>query len=783
MHPILKVFGTGFLVAVSVGISAFADGNVIVVDGERSAYSINISAKASKTDAFAARELQLFIRRSTGVELPIVVESRAEKLIDVGTPDAVSRLQGRLGRKFSTEESGYLVGDGRISIAGGGKTGNAYGVYVFLEQELGCRWFTRTGVDLVPKRKNLAVTEKSFFEKPRIPCRLLLAANHGVDGRRDSADHLFYFRNRINQIGGNYDNVALPELKGALVPRLRELYPQCHSFFKYLPVEKYFKEHPEWFSLIDGKRVKDRHLCFSNQEMCDELTKNLLDYAESCGGEGFLDLSQDDAGGEFCQCEGCQAAMRKYRTPAGKFFEYLHTLGAVAKARFPRLIIHTLAYHRDCTQRPPVGMDPFPSNIAIVFAPIDDDQFKSITHPHNHASFEDFKGWVRLAKVWLWDYPTLYSQPFGHLGKMAESIKAYADAGLTGTYVEHDWHVNYGGDFADMQTWLLMRAFRDPDLDWRTLRAEFCRGVYGAAADDMIAYEEDLERRRENHKDFVSAFGRSDFVFTEDDIVRWQKLFDGMELRVKDDSDAVQRLREVRLLLDATTLAKWHLIQRKTSGLGCHPRDVYDRATNTLDRAILYRYEKNPSYASKVRGCGLRKGLDNSLMLAEVKIRPLPDSFKKFPEDKIVQIFPFSGNPGHVVKVPMEDGALGFALKEIFPPDSKARLFPISVGMHEKSKNEYRSEILWLNRENAVFNRFHHYHLGKCRIDSTACYIWVGNTWQMLKYCSECYFPGLPRDWDVWVSLKIEGPDYDPTSKLKESGVYFDRIVLVGPLD
>lgn len=38
-----------------------------------------------------------------------------------------------------------------------------------------------------------------------------------------------------------------------------------HTFEKLIPVEKYFTEHPEWFSPpIHGKRIKDGQLCLSN---------------------------------------------------------------------------------------------------------------------------------------------------------------------------------------------------------------------------------------------------------------------------------------------------------------------------------------------------------------------------------------------------------------------------------------------------------------------------------------------------------------------------------------
>ena len=49
-----------------------------------------------------------------------------------------------------------------------------------------------------------------------------------------------------------------------------------HSFYKYLPPEKYFDAHPDWYSEINGKRKHEHaQLCLTNEAMIQELIKNL----------------------------------------------------------------------------------------------------------------------------------------------------------------------------------------------------------------------------------------------------------------------------------------------------------------------------------------------------------------------------------------------------------------------------------------------------------------------------------------------------------------------------
>jgi hypothetical protein len=42
----------------------------------------------------------------------------------------------------------------------------------------------------------------------------------------------------------------------------------------------------------------------------------------------------------------------------------------------------------------------------------------------------------------------------------------------------------------------------------------------------------------------------------------------------------------------------------------------------------------------------------------------------------------------------------------------------------------------------------------------------------------DCFTPGEPVYWELWVSLKFEGPRYKG-SKAKENRVWYDRALLV----
>ena len=782
-----RILYWGLLLAMAVPRPSFA---AVLAENGKTEYSIAVAVEASPSDTFAAEELKTFLDESTGAKFPVMKDAGGCRTIELGTAAARSLIGEERVAALAEEESVYKVERDKVAICGGGKAGLCYGVYSFLERELGCRWFTTMGDNLVPKHPVLSVPDGVHSEKPRLPYRLLIMFGRAND--RDSNDHLFLFRNRINQIGGNYENVLRKDLKGRLPVRMRENLPDGHAFFRYVPPEGkngYFKNHPEFFSLSkDGKR-EPRHLCFSNPDLRKTLTTNFLAHAEKVGGKGFLSLSQEDAGGEMCLCDGCRTLSRKYKSTGGPLFDYLFELAPVAKARFPELVIHFLAYHKDSTQPPPAVDSRFPDNLAAVFAPADDDFSKDLSHPNNADTLEDLRNWCRLCKVWLWSYPQVYTvglPPFGGLGRTAADLKLGIEAGLAGAYVEHDAGVWCGANFTDLQTWLLVQGFRDPTLDWRELRKEFCDFYYGAAAADVIEYEEFLERGRESMQGRLGMFGRSDAFFSSADYAGWERRFDAMERKVGGDLMLVQRLREVRLGLDAVVLTHWKEIARETAGWTFAPDDVYSRATNTYRCAVMRRFTAPSAENLKADFLDGRRGFPKYLsylraahFLSTVTPKALPPELASLPENRIVQIFPTGSSYFNVEYVKLEDAASGFANVER-DVQADRRKPPFQFGFYDRTNRKYLISSS-IQASEMVPGRFHLYKLGRSAVTSGECHVYMGASWHMNQMCQQMFRPGIDDEWDIYVSLKFEGPDYDSASKLSESSVYFDRLVFVGP--
>ena len=234
---------------------------LVIVDKATSNYVIVISETASPSEKHAADELKSFLKEISGADLSIVTDSGALRSHEIILGDNLHLKQlnaeidfdalGDDGFNIRTEGN-YLI------VAGGKQRGTMYGVYTFLEDYLGCRWF-HPEVSRVPTRQRIEIGAINDTQTPIIASR----DTHYFVG--EDAD--WAARNKIN---GHHAH-GLTDKHGG---RIRFASPMYHTFYRLMPsgvhhgVQEYFKEHPEYYAEVNGERVGEyAQLCLTNPEV------------------------------------------------------------------------------------------------------------------------------------------------------------------------------------------------------------------------------------------------------------------------------------------------------------------------------------------------------------------------------------------------------------------------------------------------------------------------------------------------------------------------------------
>ena len=151
-------------------------------------YRIAVSPDATSAERTAANELADYLKRVTDAEFPIVPSVDGGPVIAVG-PAAARALTPELdlSRTGPTglAEDGIIiktVGDDLLLLTGaeGSRRGTLYAVYTFLEDYLGCRWWTPQ-VSRIPAKPVLTIGELNVRYVPPLEHREILIAPTTLD--------------------------------------------------------------------------------------------------------------------------------------------------------------------------------------------------------------------------------------------------------------------------------------------------------------------------------------------------------------------------------------------------------------------------------------------------------------------------------------------------------------------------------------------------------------------------------------------------------------------------
>ena len=345
-------------------------------------------------------------------------------------------------------------------------------------------------------------------------------------------------------------------------------------------------------------------------------------------------------------------------------------------------------------------------------------------------------------------------------------MKILKDCGVNGTSFEHGAGVEAGYNFAELQTWLFLKLFQNPDQDAEKLVIEFTDYYYGKAAPMIRAYIKDLEELRKKMPINLSwnpTFTMFTFL-TVDRIMKWENDFDAMEKMMESSPGQLRHIRMCRVSLDIAMLHKWHDLKKRYPDIAITPKEIYSRIMANFEAEAKIRFPEN-SIRTYWRN-NLEKTVSQVLFQAEVKPKPLSGFFSKFPPENIRQAFPVNG------LVKDKDAACGSAAAADFEQ------LPLGFGLYDN----YNAKFNISNKIQSGDIKPDHYEiykLGQAEL-TPQCLVWFTEGWVVTVPIEQFYVVGEPFiKWDIYASLKFEGPKFGSADKNKKNRVFCDRIILV----
>ena len=463
---------------------------------------IVLPGNADPTLKIAAEELQRWIEAISGAKLPIVnaVSDAPQIVLDPASanfPEDLKQFAGNDG--YSVREKGN-----KVYLNAGCSKGVLNGVFRMLFKNSDIIW-ARPDAEfgtVYTTDKNLTLTVTDYIDIPKFLIRGWQMPRH-YKNKRVIDSYWWQTRNGMNW---NTMSAKMKKQHGIV----QEFGGGHNLVGLFIREKKYFKSHPEFYPLKNGKRMQPSkfrgsvQLCFTNQDMIkafiselDALIKKNPDYTT------YRIMNEDNR--NLCECAECMKPIKledgtivDVKDPAFRstqFFIFFNQIAAHVKNNYPGKRILTFAYL--FTVIPPKCR--LEDNIDISFAPISKDAKFDLAHPKSQKTRDYLTGWSKISRnVTLREYYGLGGDFPRSIDKTALGDWKYAcEHGVRRTYSEMRADMKYPAFLSNpwdgnaMHFWVLAQGCWDPTPDCKTLRMEFLNRVYGKeAAKDIAEYYE-----------------------------------------------------------------------------------------------------------------------------------------------------------------------------------------------------------------------------------------------------------------------------------------------------
>ena len=514
------------------------------------AASVVLPSAPKPWERTAASELETLLGQAAK-DGKVSVDGLDDAVFHVGDTE-LAKAKG-LDSAVLPEEKWVVRSFGRdVVLNGGGSHGAIYAVSHFLEDFVGVRFWNDKDTD-VPEAKALALPALDSEGRPAFRYRDIYRS---ADPAKSTPR--FAILRRLNRNG----DAKVPQEWGGEFTYGPPYH--CHTFDRMIPWAEYGKEHPEWFSLWEGKRVggvEGGQLCLANQEvralLLRKLRENIAkgDAAAKAAGvpaPRVYELSMNDSS-KYCQCEKCMAEVEKYGHSGFHLNLVDEIADEIAKTR-PELYISMLTYLY--TEPPPkCGVKPR-DNVIVKLCDTRSNQAAPLTDPCNREFLDFLTSWGGISKnLIIWDYAISFVNPsvffpFASEFAYADTFRTFRKHNVFGVFIEHEYPYT---DMYELKYYLESKLLEDPQQDAIKLVVDFMKRYFGAAGKPIFAARRHLDAIRRERGAFLTFMPQADkFDFIEmSDLEKMAKLWDEAEAAVKDDAKLLDRVRRARKSQDA----------------------------------------------------------------------------------------------------------------------------------------------------------------------------------------------------------------------------------------
>lgn len=760
--------------------------------------AIVLPDNATVPETTAAADLQSYIGRITGAQCPVIREGEASpastRKIYVGATRFAGQHVSGLAA-FGDEEWTIRTQAANLILTGGAPRGALYATYRFLEEICGVHWWN-SFEETVPTRNTLTVKSLDLRGKPGFYYRDIYST-YSYDGGR------FASRNRLNRQGFDVMDIKHGGSRTIGPP------DWVHTFFSYMPPEKYYQQHPDWF-LIDPSRtfmgqgpahIYNAQLNLGHAGMRAEFLRLLLENIRKSRQAAFekgqtppdiFDVSQNDGGVSWVGPED-KALVEREGTNAASMIVFLNYLADGIREEFPNVYLSTLAYHSG--EKAPKTIRPR-DNVIVRLTDTRSNYLLPVTHPRNEILRKNVEDWAKLTKnLYIWDYNVTFVHPefpTPTLHTYAPDLKFFRDHNVTGYLTEFEYPIE--ADLRDLKVWVLCKLLENPDRPTAALVKQFTDGYYGKAGPFVRQYMQLLEKAAEKKDaggataDITWFAGTGQFTYLTVDFLRQANaIFDRAAQAVGNDQLLTRRVRHARLAVDSAILKRYPRLAAAWARAG------QGSAKLPFDRELIARrYQQTWNEQVDMRPKELGREKAKAEVAEEVRnlttgssTVTIPEKFRGLPPAD-VYIYGstdtrYAGPDPLGVRsnglVVLDEGATNGIARRFVIPEDQTEKYKLPMAWGAYANREEKTLITQeVKPEQVPGPGYNWYRLGTVR-PTPSTYVFLTWSWWMQTDIGGDVDPN--QDYEVWGHLKFEGPLFPHGKAEDKNAIVLDQYVLV----
>ncbi|NLR78602.1 DUF4838 domain-containing protein [Chitinophaga eiseniae] len=495
--------------------------NIRIVENGKANYVIVLPTQPDPIETQAAQILQQYLQKVSGARLDIKNTARSV------SSNSIVLIKDK---KSNLADDGFIISTttNNLTIKGGQRKGLLYGVYSFLEKYLGCKMYAGDCY-YIPQHPTITLNSNIILkQEPAFSYRTEFFREMSSTPEYPNWHKLFNVYNWQTH-AYEYEDWGL----------------FVHTFETLVPQAQYFNQHPEYFALVNGKRVPTQ-LCLSNPDVFNVLVSNLKKEMAKKPTAKYWSVSQND-NFDYCHCDKCTQINNQEGGPQGSIVTFVNKVAAL----FPDKVISTLAYQY--SRAAPKKTRPLPNvNIVLCYQV---DRITSIASDKASASFRlDLDNWLKLTNnIMIWDYVVQYTNvlsPYPNLHLLKPDIQYFQQKGVKMMF-EQGWSK---GEFSELRAYLISQLLWNPGIDDDVVINDFLNGYYGNAAASIRKYIDQVESQFRKSGLSLQLFGNlndaQNSYLSFALLKQYSQYFDQAEASVKDDPVLLDRVKTARLAVD-----------------------------------------------------------------------------------------------------------------------------------------------------------------------------------------------------------------------------------------